>query len=171
MSRPRKYNTEEELKKAMRIARKKYRNNNLDKVHKQVKKWQKNNPDKTKRAYKKWRKNNLNKAIELTKMWRKNNPEKVKGGLFNYRKNNPEKVKAAKRESYKKRILIDCLYKIKENTRKSISKIIKRNGYSKKSRSHEILGCSFEFFKTHLESKFEPWMNWSNYGKYKKDIK
>ena len=29
-----------------------------------------------------------------------------------------------------------------------------------------ILGCSFEEFKLHLESLWQPWMNWDNYGKY-----
>ena len=34
------------------------------------------------------------------------------------------------------------------------------------SRTEDILECSFEEFKLYLESKFEPWMNWSNYGVY-----
>ena len=36
----------------------------------------------------------------------------------------------------------------------------------KKSRSYEILGCSFEDFKKHIESQWEDWMNWDNYGLY-----
>jgi hypothetical protein len=43
---------------------------------------------------------------------------------------------------------------------------IKKQGYTKKGRSHEILGCSYEEFKEHLESKFEPWMSWDNRGLY-----
>ena len=43
---------------------------------------------------------------------------------------------------------------------------MKRHGYSKKSRSYEILGCSFEMFKERIESLWQPWMNWDNYGKY-----
>jgi len=39
-------------------------------------------------------------------------------------------------------------------------------GYAKTSKSQNILGCTFEEFKIHLESKFEPWMNWSNYGNW-----
>ncbi len=37
---------------------------------------------------------------------------------------------------------------------------------SKNGNSEYILGCSFEFFKNYLESIFEPWMNWDNYGLY-----
>ena len=29
-----------------------------------------------------------------------------------------------------------------------------------------IVGCSFEELKLYLESKFETWMNWDNYGLY-----
>lgn len=29
-----------------------------------------------------------------------------------------------------------------------------------------ILGCSYEEFKKHIESKWQSWMNWGNYGRY-----
>ena len=54
--------------------------------------------------------------------------------------------------------------------RTSISQSFKKNGFTKKSRTHEILGCTFEDFKTHLESKFESWMSWDNYGKYNGEL-
>jgi hypothetical protein len=41
---------------------------------------------------------------------------------------------------------------------------------SKKSKSIEILGCSFEEFKLYLESKFEPWMTWENKGLYNGEL-
>ena len=49
---------------------------------------------------------------------------------------------------------------------KTCNKSIKRKGYSKKTRTYEILGCSFEDFKLYLESKFESWMTWEIHGKY-----
>ena len=45
-----------------------------------------------------------------------------------------------------------------------ISNSFRRNGYTKKSKSNEILGCTFEEFKAYLESKFETWMTWENKG-------
>lgn len=36
----------------------------------------------------------------------------------------------------------------------------------KKNKTEEILGCKLWEFQIYLESKFETWMNWSNYGKY-----
>ena len=32
------------------------------------------------------------------------------------------------------------------------------------------LGCTFEEFKLYLESKFEGWMSWENYGKYNGEL-
>ncbi len=38
----------------------------------------------------------------------------------------------------------------------------KRNGFKKSSKLFNILGCSFEEFKDHLESQFQPGMSWDN---------
>ena len=53
--------------------------------------------------------------------------------------------------------------------RTSISRSFKNN-YSKKSRTHEILGCSYEELKIYLESKFESWMTWDNKGLYNGEL-
>ena len=47
---------------------------------------------------------------------------------------------------------------------------IKRQGFSKNSKSEEIIGCSFIEFKKYLESRFESWMCWYNYGKYNGEL-
>jgi hypothetical protein len=60
----------------------------------------------------------------------------------------------------------DPVFRLKERCRGIISNSIRRNGYTKKSRTHQILGCSYEDFKTHIESQFQDWMNWDNYGLY-----
>jgi len=65
----------------------------------------------------------------------------------------------------------DHLYKLKQNMRSSILSSFKNylNGSCIKSKcTEDILCCSFEEFKLHLESKFESWMTWNNRG-YPKD--
>jgi hypothetical protein len=42
-------------------------------------------------------------------------------------------------------------------------------GYSKKSRTYEILGCSYEEFKTYIEVQFQYGMSWENYGSWEYD--
>ena len=53
-----------------------------------------------------------------------------------------------------------------KNLRNLIRLSIKNGSYTKKSKTEEILGCSFKEFKIYLESKFELWMTWDNHGQY-----
>lgn len=87
-----------------------------------------------------------------------------------YYKNNREKIIKQKNEYEKNKKLTDPLYKVKRNIRTLIKQKLIKNNYTKKSKTHEILGCSFEEFKLHLESKFEPWMTWENYGLYNGEL-
>ena len=77
-----------------------------------------------------------------------------------------EKIKEQHTKSVKKRMLNDTVYRLKNSIKSLISTSIRKNGFKKKSRTHEILGCSISDFKIYLESKFEPWMNWENKGLY-----
>ena len=52
-----------------------------------------------------------------------------------------------------------------------ITSQLRKRGFSKKSKTYQILGCSYQEFKNHLESQFQPWMNWDNYGKYNGELK
>jgi hypothetical protein len=54
--------------------------------------------------------------------------------------------------------------------RSFLSSTLKTRGYKKSSKTTEILGCTFEEFKMYLESKFEPWMNWTNKGLYNGEL-
>ena len=64
----------------------------------------------------------------------------------------------------------DDLKKLKQNLRNIISQSIRKNGFKKQSKTSEILGCPFDQFKLYLESKFEPWMSWDNYGLYNGEL-
>ena len=61
---------------------------------------------------------------------------------------------------WSKRMKEDELFRFKSIMRKSIGNLIKNKSKS----TQDIIGCSFEEFKSYLESKFEYWMNWGNYG-------
>lgn len=87
-----------------------------------------------------------------------------------YYKENKTKINKRKLEYQKEKIKNDPLYKLSYSIRRNISISIKGRGYTKKSKTNEILGCSFEEFKIHLESKFEPWMSWDNKGLYNGEL-
>lgn len=60
----------------------------------------------------------------------------------------------------------DVLFKLKSNVRGLINSTLRLSGFKKSSKTQVILGSTFNEFKNYLESKFEPWMNWSNYGNW-----
>ena len=66
--------------------------------------------------------------------------------------------------------MLNYLFNLKEKIRCLIKYSFKRNGFSKTSKTQQILGCTFEEFKQYLESKFESWMNWENRGLYNGEL-
>ena len=62
----------------------------------------------------------------------------------------------------KRRYRRDPLYKLKDNIVTSIANAFAKRGYSKGTRTHTILGCSYQDFYTHIESQFAVGMSWDN---------
>jgi hypothetical protein len=176
--------TEEELliiKEKNREYMKKYRDLNKEKIKEINKKGSKKYKEKNKKIislkqkeYRELNKDKINSYNELNKNKKKElnidyynkNKNTLKQTQKEYYQKNKEKIKTYKNEYKKNRILIDPLYKLKENIKTSIYIALKRNGYTKKSKTNEIIGCSYEDLKLHLESNFESWMDWENHGKY-----
>ncbi len=115
------------------------------------------------------------------KLYYKKNNEKLIKHSKNFRENNKEyfikyrlENKKKHREYINQRYNNDELFKLKLNTRNLIKNSFKKNGYSKNSKTYEILGSSFDEFKKHIESLWSlptnldkngvVWMNWGNYG-------
>jgi len=106
---------------------------------------------------------------ELIAKYRLENADKIKQSKKNYRLNNADKVNEYGNKYKKDRRNKDSLYRLKHNISTLIRISIKANGYTKKSRTYEILGCSFEEFKLHLENQFTEGMSWENKGKWHLD--
>lgn len=75
------------------------------------------------------------------------------------------------RKKYRELKKSDPLYQLSLRVRKLISKVIKRNGYSKKSKTQEILGIEFDGFKLYIENLFKEGMSWENFGEWHLDHK
>ena len=60
-------------------------------------------------------------------------------------------------------------FRMKKSIGSSIRTSLKRKNYTKKSRTYKILGCSYDFFVSHIESQFKEGMNWKNYGEWELD--
>jgi hypothetical protein len=78
-------------------------------------------------------------------------------------KSRPE-VRARASELHIKRVRVDLPYKVKLACRAIITAYIKRSGTKKSKKSMDLVGCTSEFLRQYLESKFSEGMNWGNYG-------
>jgi len=130
-----------------------------------IKEYNKENKEKVKMYSKKYyeKKENNERKKEYNKEYRKTNIESVKDYQKVYQKINKEQNNKRAKERKEN----DPLYKLSCNIRSLITKSINRKGYKKESKTFNILNCSFEDFKLHLEKQFindKAWMNWSNYG-------
>ena len=94
------------------------------------------------------------------------NKAKASNDQKEWRSKNKDKMKAYQ----KKKLSTDSLYKLKAYTKNSINQSFKKFGKSKPSPTEQILGCSYQDFKKHIESQFKDWMNWDNYGNPKDGI-
>lgn len=117
-----------------------------------------------------YEKNNSKSIKDKQKTYREANKETLtvtkKIASKKYYESNKEKLQQYNKKYQKIRSESDPLFKLTQNIRANIRNSFKNNGLKKNNKTINILSCSFENFKLYLESKFEPWMNWDNYGKY-----
>ena len=69
-------------------------------------------------------------------------------------------------EYRKEKLNTDPFFKMKANIRGLIRNAFTRRYTKKSKKTIEILCCTFEEFKEHLEKQFTPEMNWNNQGSY-----
>ena len=115
---------------------------------------------------KKYREKHRDKLNEYCRNWRIENEDKLKSGRKKYYQKNKEEVIRKNYEYCKYKTSTDSLYKLRRGIRALILVSFRNQFTTKSKKTIEILGCSFEEFKLHLESKFDDKMNWQNQGTY-----
>ena len=83
-----------------------------------------------------------------------------------YRADNKAKIAAYNKEYRRTKKDTDVLYNLKHSISKSIRKSFDTKGLEKNSKTADILGCTYNEFKVHIENQFKDWMNWDNRGTY-----
>jgi hypothetical protein len=140
--------------------------------------------------YNSWYESNKIKVRERTGEYYHNNKEEISKRDAVYREKNKQTIREKQNRYYaltksrprvlkteeekreKKRLWqvnkkkTDSKFKLYRNVRNLIGNTLNKNSHKKTSKTVEILGCSIEDFKKHLEDQFEPWMNWKNHGKF-----
>ena len=131
-----------------------YRKNNPEKVLELTRNWTKKNPEWVYNRHKKWREENPEKVKEIKENWLDKNPEKRKEYRENY--------KPRKQERRKERRDGDPVFNLTNRLRCRLWKYLKILNITKQNKTFDIVGCSPEFLKEHLETQFIDGMSWDN---------
>lgn len=127
-------------------AAKEYRESNKSQVAASRKKYYEENIDKLR-----------TQKRENSKKFRKDKAEYDKL----YRKENKTKI-AANKKRWETKQKHNPIFKIKRNLRRRVHHALK--GENKSQATFDLIGCSPEEFKSHIESQWEAGMSWDNYG-------
>jgi hypothetical protein len=141
-----------------RLAKKKWRDNNKDKIRENYEK----NRDVRLNYQKEYRLNNP-EIIRLRKQKHYNdNKETILLKTKEYRSKNKEKRN--KHEQNKRKN--DPIYTLKCNLRSRTSSYLSKRLITKNNKTFEIVGCTPQELKDYLEKQFKEGMTWENYGFY-----
>lgn len=148
---PRKKKSKAEKKKT----RKEYYLKNKDKIIQRNRKYREKNREKVRKKAQEYRKKNIDKIRKYEKEYRKKKKEKISKEKTIY-----------SREQYK----TNMKYKLKKTVSNSIYCALKRyGGFKNFNSTFKHLPYTPGDLKKHLESQFEPWMTWENWGVYNSD--
>jgi hypothetical protein len=144
--------------------------NNKEKISEKNKEYRLKNKNKIRENQKKWEKNNKDKIKKYGKKYANNNKDKISFRRKEYRKKNKEILKIKRNSKVKIKRQTDIKFKLKSNVSRAIRNALIKNNSSKNNNSFiKYVNYTMTELKQHLESLFEPWMNWDNYGVYKID--
>jgi Holliday junction resolvase-like predicted endonuclease len=151
--------------------------NNFE-YHKSLKKdWIEKNKDYVKNYWSLYSEHNFDKLSEKSKLYYKNNSEVHKQWMKNWRERNPEyhkiydkeyniKHPEFKKNYIKKKRHNDDLFRLSGNIQRRVKIFLDSKNMTKKNKTFDIVGCSPNQLKEHLEKKFNDGMSWDNYGKW-----
>ena len=134
-----------ECKECRKYETKTYYSKNNEKIKLRVSKYRISNPEKVKEVRKKIYERDKDRILLVNKTYRENNRKKL-----NEHQNN--------------RKLNDPIFKLKHNMSSRMRIFMKSNKITKRNRTFNIVGCTPEYLKEHLEKQFKKGMSWENHG-------
>jgi hypothetical protein len=142
-------------KKCENDSSKKYYQNNIEIIR-----------SKSKIFYEKNKQSELNRRKEhYTK-----NRERELQNMKKYREKNKQYFvdynKKYQKNYENNRLKTDIMYKLSKNIRRRLVLFLNTKNLSKNNKTFDIIGCTPQFLKEYLESKFQDGMTWENYGYY-----
>lgn len=103
---------------------------------------------------------------EKRKQYESSDEYKKKKNDYRKKIQSTEEYKIKRREYKKEKRKNDIQYALRDKLRARIKEHLKLSNINKTTKSIDLLGCTIEDFKKHLESQFTDGMNWENMGFY-----
>jgi len=150
------------------------------------KKWEYINKEERKKQYEEWYKLHRDELLQQQKEWYRTHKKQIKKYYILHKKEislrgeeyyikNKDKIRKQYKKWYKlhkkeltqrikNRRRIDINFRIRCNLSRRVSLILRGN--SKSVSTMKLLGCSDNFLKQYLQSKFTSGMSFKNYGKW-----
>lgn len=147
-----------------------YYSDNKDDINAKNGEWKKNNKEYLSEKSKNYYQENKESILIKRKEYIKNNKDINRERKRKYYKNNSKSILDKKKKYISKRKKQDKLFHLTLSIRSLIKNSFRKRNFSK-SKTSEILGCSYEEFKSYIESKFIDGMSWDNYGDWHLDHK
>ena len=118
-------------------------------------------------VHKKYYNANKNKILIKSRLAYSLNIENEHKRALKYKKNHNEQIKNRRAKAAKNKRNIDMVFKIKQNKSRHIRRVLTQNNSSKNNLTCiKFLQYSIIELKKNIESQFESWMVWDNYGVY-----
>lgn len=102
------------------------------------------------------------KCKSCYKEYRLINKKHIKTHKHNSYINNKEIIIKRNVNYYRNKYKTDPIFALNMRIRRLIRHTISDFGFTKDSKTQQILGCTFEEFKEHIENQFTEGMNWCN---------
>jgi hypothetical protein len=114
-----------------------------------------------------WKPSCKTQGIQRTKRWYQNNIDHAKEYQRNYRRSHPDHRKKYPRNragatEYRRRRRLEPQYRLADSLRNRLNRAI--HGSYRGGSAVRDLGCTIPELINYLESKFQPGMNWANWG-------
>ena len=142
--------------------RKEYLLKNKEKIAIQKKEWKKRNKEKVKLSDKKHYLKTREKRIKYQREYRLIHLRENRESVRKYYFKNKERLSKNNTRNAKERRKTNPSLRILDSLRSRMLHALK--GKNKSASTMELIGCTIEELRRHIESKFEPWMTWKNHG-------
>jgi hypothetical protein len=153
-----------------KVWRKKWSDNNRDKINKFGRKYYQERLEYFKDKSKKYHRKRWDSDSEYRERVNNSSKERFQKLYYNdeeFKKKTVDKAVNYHRDRYK----TDELYKFKTDIRKVVYSAFKRKGHDKDFKSRQILGEEWSVIKDYIESQFSEGMTWDNHGEWVFDHK